>query len=78
VLADTAEDKVLILTTLEDDDYFFGALNAGAQATCSNAATRALLEAIHTLAADDSPLPLGHQDRDRTDGTATDTSANAT
>lgn len=49
--------RVLILTTFEDDDYIFGALNAGASGFLLKR-TRAerLIEAIHAVAAGESLL----------------------
>lgn len=51
------EARVLILTTFEDDDYVFGAINAGASGFLLKR-TRAerLIEAIHTIAAGESLL----------------------
>jgi RNA polymerase sigma factor (sigma-70 family) len=49
--------KVVILTTFEDDDYIFGALNAGAAGfLLKRARPEELIEAIHTVAAGDSLL----------------------
>jgi DNA-binding NarL/FixJ family response regulator len=36
VLAISPEVRVVILTTFEQDDYIFGAINAGGQASCSS------------------------------------------
>jgi len=57
VLAVSPEVKVAILTTFEQDDYIFGALNAGASGFLLKRTTpEALIAAIHTLAAGDSLL----------------------
>jgi DNA-binding NarL/FixJ family response regulator len=49
--------RVLILTTFEDDDYVFGALNAGASGfLLKRTRPERLIEAIHTVAAGDSLL----------------------
>jgi DNA-binding NarL/FixJ family response regulator len=49
--------KVVILTTFEQDDYIFGALNAGASGfLLKRTAPEDLLAAIHTIAAGDSLL----------------------
>jgi DNA-binding NarL/FixJ family response regulator len=49
--------KVVILTTFEQDDYIFGALNAGASGfLLKRSRPEELLEAIHTVAAGDSLL----------------------
>jgi DNA-binding NarL/FixJ family response regulator len=49
--------RVLILTTFEDDDYVFGALNAGASGfLLKRTRPEQLIEAIHTVAAGDSLL----------------------
>ncbi|WP_229076399.1 response regulator transcription factor [Actinoplanes sp. DH11] len=49
--------RVLILTTFEDDDYVFGALNAGASGfLLKRTRPEQLIEAIHTIAAGDSLL----------------------
>jgi RNA polymerase sigma factor (sigma-70 family) len=55
---DTSPDvKVVILTTFEQDDYIFGALNAGASGfLLKRSRPEELLEAIHTVAAGDSLL----------------------
>jgi len=51
------EIKVAILTTFEQDDYIFGALNAGASGFLLKRATpEELIGAIHALAAGDSLL----------------------
>ena len=57
VLAVSPEIKVAILTTFEQDDYIFGALNAGASGfLLKRTKPEDLLAAIHTLAAGDSLL----------------------
>ena len=57
VLATFPEVKVVILTTFEQDDYIFGALNAGASGfLLKRTAPEELLTAIHTVAAGDSLL----------------------
>jgi DNA-binding NarL/FixJ family response regulator len=49
--------KVAILTTFEQDDYIFGALNAGASGfLLKRTKPEELIAAIHTLAAGDSLL----------------------
>ena len=49
--------KVVILTTFEQDDYIFGALNAGASGfLLKRSGPEELLAAIHTVAAGDSLL----------------------
>ena len=49
--------KVVILTTFEQDDYIFGALNAGASGfLLKRTGPEQLLAAIHTVAAGDSLL----------------------
>src|SRR4051794_3166507 len=49
--------KVVILTTFEQDDYIFGALNAGASGfLLKRTGPEELLAAIHTVAAGDSLL----------------------
>jgi DNA-binding NarL/FixJ family response regulator len=49
--------KVVILTTFEQDDYIFGALNAGASGfLLKRTSPEELLAAIHTVAAGDSLL----------------------
>jgi DNA-binding NarL/FixJ family response regulator len=57
-LLDTSPDvRVVILTTFEQDDYIFGALNAGASGfLLKRTAPENLLAAIHTVAAGDSLL----------------------
>jgi DNA-binding NarL/FixJ family response regulator len=57
VLSASPEAKVVILTTFEQDDYIFGALNAGASGfLLKRSAPEELLAAIHTVAAGDSLL----------------------
>ena len=57
VLAVSPEIKVAILTTFEEDDYIFGALNAGASGfLLKRTRPEELLAAVHTLAAGDSLL----------------------
>jgi DNA-binding NarL/FixJ family response regulator len=57
VLAMSPEVKVVILTTFEQDDYIFGALNAGASGfLLKRTVPEELLTAIHTVAAGDSLL----------------------
>jgi DNA-binding NarL/FixJ family response regulator len=52
-----AETRVMILTTFEDDDYIFGALNAGASGfLLKRTRPEDLIAAIHTIAAGDSLL----------------------
>jgi DNA-binding NarL/FixJ family response regulator len=57
LLAATPEVKVIILTTFEQDDYIFGAIDAGASAfLLKRTRPEELLSAIHTVAAGDSLL----------------------
>jgi RNA polymerase sigma factor (sigma-70 family) len=57
VLGTSPEVKVVILTTFEQDDYIFGALNAGASGfLLKRTRPEELLAAIHTVAAGDSLL----------------------
>jgi DNA-binding NarL/FixJ family response regulator len=57
VLATSPDVKVVILTTFEDDDYIFGALNAGASGfLLKRTRPEELISAIHTIAAGDSLL----------------------
>jgi DNA-binding NarL/FixJ family response regulator len=57
VVAVSPEIKVAILTTFEQDDYIFGALNAGASGfLLKRTKPEELIDAIHTLAAGDSLL----------------------
>jgi DNA-binding NarL/FixJ family response regulator len=57
VVAASPEAKVVILTTFEQDDYIFGALNAGASGfLLKRTSPEHLIGAIHTVAAGDSLL----------------------
>ena len=57
VTAASSDVKVVILTTFEQDDYIFGALNAGASGfLLKRSGPEELLAAIHTVAAGDSLL----------------------
>jgi DNA-binding NarL/FixJ family response regulator len=57
VLAASPAVKVVMLTTFEDDDYIFGALNAGASGfLLKRTRPEELIAAIHTIAAGDSLL----------------------
>jgi DNA-binding NarL/FixJ family response regulator len=57
VLASSPDVKVVILTTFEEDDYIFGALNAGASGfLLKRTRPEDLIAAIHTVAAGDSLL----------------------
>ena len=57
LLAVMPDAKVAILTTFEQDDYIFGALNAGASGfLLKRTKPEELIGAIHTLAAGDSLL----------------------
>ena len=57
VLAEFPEVKVVILTTFEQDDYIFGALNAGASGfLLKRTSPEGLIAAIHTIHAGDSLL----------------------
>jgi DNA-binding NarL/FixJ family response regulator len=57
ILAGSAETKIVVLTTFEDDDYIFGALNAGASGfLLKRTSPEELLAAVHTVAAGDSLL----------------------
>jgi DNA-binding NarL/FixJ family response regulator len=57
LLAASPDVKVVILTTFEEDDYIFGALNAGASGfLLKRTGPEELLEAIQTVAAGDSLL----------------------
>ena len=57
VLASSPEVKVMILTTFEQDDYIFGALDAGASGfLLKRTRPEELIAAIHTIAAGDSLL----------------------
>jgi DNA-binding NarL/FixJ family response regulator len=57
VLEASPRVKVVILTTFEDDDYIFGALNAGASGfLLKRTRPEELIAAMHTIAAGDSLL----------------------
>ena len=57
ILTGSAETKIVILTTFEDDEYIFGALNAGASGfLLKRTSPEDLIEAVHTVAAGDSLL----------------------
>ncbi len=57
VLAAFPEVKVVILTTFEQDDYIFGALNAGASGfLLKRTRPEELIAALHTIAAGDALL----------------------
>jgi DNA-binding NarL/FixJ family response regulator len=57
VLATSPEVKVMILTTFEQDDYIFGALNAGASGfLLKRTSPEELIAGIHTVAVGDSLL----------------------
>jgi DNA-binding NarL/FixJ family response regulator len=57
VLAVSPEVKVVILTTFEEDDYIFGALNAGASGfLLKRTRPEELIGGIHTVAGGDSLL----------------------
>jgi DNA-binding NarL/FixJ family response regulator len=57
ILPGVPETKVVILTTFEDDEYIFGALNAGASGfLLKRTSPEELLAAVHTVAAGDSLL----------------------
>jgi DNA-binding NarL/FixJ family response regulator len=57
VLDALTDTRVMILTTFEDDDYIFGALNAGASGfLLKRTRPEDLIAAIHTIAAGDSLL----------------------
>jgi DNA-binding NarL/FixJ family response regulator len=57
VLAASPAVKVVMLTTFEDDEYIFGALNAGASGfLLKRTRPEELIAAIHTIAAGDSLL----------------------
>jgi DNA-binding NarL/FixJ family response regulator len=57
VLACSPDVKVVILTTFEEDDYIFGALNSGASGfLLKRTRPEELIAAIHTIAAGDSLL----------------------
>ena len=57
LLAEAPDVRVVILTTFEQDDYIFGALNAGASGfLLKRTRPEELVAAIHTIAAGDSLL----------------------
>ena len=57
VLAVASEVKVVILTTFEQDDYIFGAINAGASGfLLKRTRPEELITAVHTVAAGESLL----------------------
>ena len=57
VLATSPEVKVMILTTFEQDDYIFGALNAGASGfLLKRTSPEELIAGLHTVATGDSLL----------------------
>jgi DNA-binding NarL/FixJ family response regulator len=57
MLAASPQVRVVILTTFEDDDYIFGAINAGASGfLLKRTRPEELLQAIHAVAAGDSLL----------------------
>jgi DNA-binding NarL/FixJ family response regulator len=57
LLAGFPDVRVVILTTFEQDDYIFGALNAGASGfLLKRTAPEDLIAAVHTIAAGDSLL----------------------
>jgi len=57
IVAASPDVKVVILTTFEQDDYVFGALNAGASGfLLKRTRPEELIAAIHTIAAGDSLL----------------------
>ncbi|MGH2859090.1 MAG: response regulator [Solirubrobacteraceae bacterium] len=57
VLAACADVRVVILTTFEDDDYIFGAIDVGASGfLLKRSRPEELLQAIHAVAAGDSLL----------------------
>jgi DNA-binding NarL/FixJ family response regulator len=57
LLAAFPEVKVVMLTTFEEDDYIFGALNAGASGfLLKRSRPEELIGALHTIAAGDSLL----------------------
>ena len=57
VLADSSEVRVVVLTTFDDDDYIFDALNAGASGfLLKRTKPEELIDAIHTVADGDSLL----------------------
>ena len=70
VLATSPAVKVAVLTTFEQDDYIFGALNAGASGfLLKRTRPEELIAAIHTVAAGDSLLsPSVTRESDRARG----------
>jgi DNA-binding NarL/FixJ family response regulator len=57
IVTGSIETKIVILTTFEDDEYIFGALNAGASGfLLKRTSPEELLAAVHTVAAGDSLL----------------------
>ena len=57
IVGGSAETKVVILTTFEQDDYIFGALNAGASGfLLKRTSPEDLLAAVHSVAGGDSLL----------------------
>lgn len=57
IVTASPDAKVVILTTFEQDDYIFGALNAGASGfLLKRTRPEELISAIHTIAAGDSLL----------------------
>ena len=57
ILATSPKIKIAVLTTFEQDDYIFGALNAGASAfLLKRTKPEELIAAIHTIAIGDSLL----------------------
>jgi len=57
ILAASPKIKIAVLTTFEQDDYIFGALNAGASAfLLKRTKPEELIAAIHTIATGDSLL----------------------
>jgi DNA-binding NarL/FixJ family response regulator len=57
IVATTPQARILILTTFEDEDYVFGALNAGASGfLLKRTQPEQLIAAIHTIAAGESLL----------------------
>lgn len=57
ILATSPKIKIAVLTTFEQDDYIFGALNAGASAfLLKRTKPEELIAAIHTIATGDSLL----------------------
>jgi DNA-binding NarL/FixJ family response regulator len=57
IVATTPRARILVLTTFEDDDYVFGALNAGASGfLLKRSRPEQLIDAIHTIAAGEALL----------------------